>query len=80
MQLLRDPARSRRVAQPRADAVLAEVRRRVEQGHREIVLTGINLGCFRDRDAGYDLPRLVREAGATRASTVSASARSRSTT
>src|SRR6185437_11065340 len=30
-----------------------------------VVLTGINLGCFRDRDAGYDLPRLVREAGAT---------------
>jgi threonylcarbamoyladenosine tRNA methylthiotransferase MtaB len=45
--------------------VLAEIRRRVAQGHREIVLTGINLGCFRDRTAGYDLPRLVREAGAT---------------
>ena len=29
------------------------------------MLTGINLGCFRDRVAGYDLPRLVREAGAT---------------
>ena len=29
------------------------------------MLTGINLGCFRDRGAGYDLPRLVREAGAT---------------
>jgi threonylcarbamoyladenosine tRNA methylthiotransferase MtaB len=27
------------------------------------VLTGINLGCYRDRSAGYDLPRLVREAG-----------------
>jgi threonylcarbamoyladenosine tRNA methylthiotransferase MtaB len=46
-----------------ADAVLAEVRRRVAQGHREIVFTGINLGCYRDREAGYDLPRLVREAG-----------------
>jgi threonylcarbamoyladenosine tRNA methylthiotransferase MtaB len=45
--------------------VLAEVARRVEQGHREVVLTGINLGCYRDRHAGYDLPRLVREAGAT---------------
>ncbi len=44
---------------------LREVRRRVEQGHREVVLTGINLGCFRDRAAGYDLPRLVRDAGAT---------------
>jgi len=47
-----------------ARAVLDEIRRRVAQGHREIVLTGINLGCFRDRDAGYGLPRLVREAGA----------------
>jgi threonylcarbamoyladenosine tRNA methylthiotransferase MtaB len=44
--------------------VLAEIRRRVSQGHREIVLTGVNLGCFRDREAGYTLPRLVREAGA----------------
>ncbi len=48
-----------------AEAVLREVRRRVDQGHREVVLTGINLGCFRDRRAGFDLPRLVREAGAT---------------
>jgi threonylcarbamoyladenosine tRNA methylthiotransferase MtaB len=48
-----------------AEAVLGEIRRRVAQGHREVVLTGINLGCFRDRAAGYDLPRLVREAGAT---------------
>jgi threonylcarbamoyladenosine tRNA methylthiotransferase MtaB len=47
-----------------AGAVLAEIRRRVAQGHREVVLTGINLGCYRDRDAGYGLPRLVREAGA----------------
>ena len=38
-------------------------RRRVAQGHREVVLTGINLGCYRDRDAGYRLARLVREAG-----------------
>jgi threonylcarbamoyladenosine tRNA methylthiotransferase MtaB len=47
-----------------AEAVVREVRRRVEQGHREVVLTGINLGCYRDRAAGYDLPRLVRAAGA----------------
>jgi threonylcarbamoyladenosine tRNA methylthiotransferase MtaB len=40
------------------------MRRRVGQGHREVVLTGINLGCYRDREAGFDLPRLVREAGA----------------
>lgn len=58
--LVRGASRSRS-----ASAVLGEVRRRVEQGHREVVLTGINLGCFRDRDAGFDLPRLVREAGAT---------------
>jgi threonylcarbamoyladenosine tRNA methylthiotransferase MtaB len=47
-----------------AEAVLAEIRRRVGQGHGEVVLTGINLGCYRDRAAGYDLPRLVRAAGA----------------
>jgi threonylcarbamoyladenosine tRNA methylthiotransferase MtaB len=39
------------------------VRRRVEQGHREVVLTGINLGCYRDREARYTLARLVREVG-----------------
>jgi threonylcarbamoyladenosine tRNA methylthiotransferase MtaB len=58
--LVRGASRSRR-----ADAVLNEIARRVEQGHREVVLTGINLGCYRDRAAGYDLPRLVRAAGAT---------------
>jgi threonylcarbamoyladenosine tRNA methylthiotransferase MtaB len=58
--LVRGASRSRR-----AGAVLEEIARRVEQGHREVVLTGINLGCYRDRAAGYDLPRLVRSAGAT---------------
>ncbi len=58
--LVRGGTRSRR-----AEAVLGEIRRRVAQGHREIVLTGINLGCFRDREAGYTLARLVREAGET---------------
>jgi threonylcarbamoyladenosine tRNA methylthiotransferase MtaB len=58
--LVRGGSRSRSAA-----AVLREVRRRVEQGHREVVLTGINLGCFRDRAASFDLPRLVREVGAT---------------
>jgi threonylcarbamoyladenosine tRNA methylthiotransferase MtaB len=57
--LVRGPTRSRR-----AEAVLAEIRRRAAQGHREIVLTGVNLGCFRDREAGYTLARLIREAGA----------------
>jgi threonylcarbamoyladenosine tRNA methylthiotransferase MtaB len=47
-----------------AVAVLAEIRRRVAQGHREVVLSGINLGCFRDRQAGVDLPGLIRAAGA----------------
>jgi threonylcarbamoyladenosine tRNA methylthiotransferase MtaB len=57
---VRGPSRSRRAA-----AVLGEVRKRVEQGHREVVLTGINLGCYRDRESGYGLARLVREVGAT---------------
>src|SRR5215204_4793843 len=48
----------------RASAVLAEIRRRVEQGHREVVLTGINLGCYRDREARSRLAGLVREAAA----------------
>ena len=51
--LVRGPSRSRS-----AESVLGEIRRRVAQGHHEVVLTGINLGCYRD------LPGLVREAGA----------------
>jgi threonylcarbamoyladenosine tRNA methylthiotransferase MtaB len=43
----------------RAQAVLEEVARRVRQGHREVVLTGINLGCFRDREAAMRLPELL---------------------
>jgi threonylcarbamoyladenosine tRNA methylthiotransferase MtaB len=58
--LVRGRSRSRS-----AEAVLDEVRRRVGQGHREVVLTGINLGCFRDRERGYTLARLIREAGET---------------
>jgi threonylcarbamoyladenosine tRNA methylthiotransferase MtaB len=57
--LVRGRSRSRRAA-----AVLGEIRRRVDQGHREVVLTGINLGCYRDREADYTLARLLREAGA----------------
>jgi len=56
--LVRGRSRSRR-----AEAVLAEVAKRVRQGHREVVLTGINLGCYRDREGDYTLARLVREAG-----------------
>ena len=40
--------------------VLADVARRARQGHREVVLTGINLGCFRDRPAGMRLADLLR--------------------
>ncbi|MFN2467519.1 MAG: MiaB/RimO family radical SAM methylthiotransferase [Gaiellaceae bacterium] len=58
--LVRGASRSRPAA-----AVLREVHRRVEQGHREIVLTGVNLGCYRDREEQIDLPRLVRAAGET---------------
>jgi threonylcarbamoyladenosine tRNA methylthiotransferase MtaB len=57
--LVRGGSRSRR-----AGAVLTEIQRRVDQGHREVVLTGINLGCYRDREAGYTLAQLLREAGA----------------
>jgi threonylcarbamoyladenosine tRNA methylthiotransferase MtaB len=56
--LVRGASRSRP-----AEAVLDEVRRRVAQGHREVVLTGINLGCYRDRSAGFTLARLLRAAG-----------------
>jgi threonylcarbamoyladenosine tRNA methylthiotransferase MtaB len=56
--LVRGGTRSRSAA-----AVLAEIGRRVAQGHPEVVLTGVNLGCFRDREAGYTLARLIREAG-----------------
>ena len=57
--LVRGASRSRR-----AEAVLGEIAKRVRQGHHEVVLTGINLGCFRDRDSGFTLARLIREAGA----------------
>ena len=56
--LVRGATRSRS-----ADAVLADVRRRVSQGHCEIVLTGVNLGCFRDREARLSLAGLVRAVG-----------------
>jgi threonylcarbamoyladenosine tRNA methylthiotransferase MtaB len=55
---VRGPSRSRS-----AEAVLREVRKRVAQGHREVVLTGINLGCYRDRENRYALPELVRAVG-----------------
>ena len=51
---VRGPSRSRAAAD-----ILADVARRARQGHREVVLTGINLGCFRDREAGMRLPHLL---------------------
>src|ERR671913_17666 len=57
--LVRGATRSRS-----AEAVLGEIGRRVAQGHPEIVLTGVNLGCFRDRAAGLTLAGLIRAAGA----------------
>jgi threonylcarbamoyladenosine tRNA methylthiotransferase MtaB len=41
-------------------AVLGEARRRVAQGHRELVVTGVNLGLYRDADTGARLPDLLR--------------------
>ncbi|MBI4720509.1 MAG: tRNA (N(6)-L-threonylcarbamoyladenosine(37)-C(2))-methylthiotransferase MtaB [Chitinivibrionia bacterium] len=43
----RGPARSRDF-----DDILRETRALVAEGHREIILTGINLGTYRDRDKG----------------------------
>ena len=63
-----------------ASAVLREVRRRVEQGHREVVLTGINLGCFRDREAGYGLRGSSARQGRRLACSGCGFRRSRSTT
>jgi threonylcarbamoyladenosine tRNA methylthiotransferase MtaB len=51
---VRGASRSRSAA-----AVLAEASRRAAQGHRELVLTGVNLGCFRDREHGVDLAALL---------------------
>jgi threonylcarbamoyladenosine tRNA methylthiotransferase MtaB len=51
---VRGASRSRTAA-----AVLHEIGRRAGQGHREVVLTGINLGCFRDREAGMRLADLL---------------------
>ena len=82
VQLLR---RSRSCAAPRAAAAprpcSPRSRRRVAQGHREVVLTGINLGCFRDREAGYDAAAARARGGRdARPRPAAALARSRSTT
>ena len=51
---VRGPARSRP-----ASAVLAEVRRRVERGQPEMVMTGISVGDYRDPGEGLELGDLM---------------------
>jgi threonylcarbamoyladenosine tRNA methylthiotransferase MtaB len=43
------------------EAVLADVRARVADGQREVVLSGVNLGLYRDPDRRRRLPELVRQ-------------------
>jgi threonylcarbamoyladenosine tRNA methylthiotransferase MtaB len=40
-------------------AVLDEARRRLAQGHRELVVTGVNLGLYRDPEARAKLPDVL---------------------
>jgi threonylcarbamoyladenosine tRNA methylthiotransferase MtaB len=42
-----------------ASAVLSEVRRRVEQGQPEMVMTGISVGDYRDPEQGLELGELM---------------------
>lgn len=51
---VRGPSRSRPVGE-----VIAEAERRVRQGHVEVVVTGVNVGLYRDRAAGLDLTGLL---------------------
>jgi threonylcarbamoyladenosine tRNA methylthiotransferase MtaB len=44
-----------------ASAVLAEARRRVEQGQPEMVMTGISVGDYRDAEHGLELGELMVE-------------------
>jgi threonylcarbamoyladenosine tRNA methylthiotransferase MtaB len=55
----RGPAESRPPA-----AVLRDARRRIAEGHPELVLTGINIGTYDDRASGARLPDLIRVVGA----------------
>lgn len=55
---------TRGAAESRArDAILRDARRRLADGHPELVLTGINIGTWRDPAGGGDLADLVREIG-----------------
>jgi len=51
-------ARGRSRSRP-ADEIVAEIRRWVDEGGQEVVLTGVHLGAY-GRDGGPDLGRLVR--------------------
>lgn len=51
---VRGSSRSRDV-----DAILAEVARRVERGQREVVLTGVNIGLYRDEHSRISLAKLL---------------------
>lgn len=56
--------RTRGVAESRdLDVILRDARRRIAEGHPELVLTGINIGTWRGDD-GTDLADLVRHIGA----------------
>ncbi len=52
--IVRGAPRSRSV-----DVILEEVARRVDKGRCEIVLTGVNIGLYRDADARIGLDRLL---------------------
>lgn len=54
--IVRGAPRSRDVG-----TILAEVARRVAQGQREVVLTGVNIGLYRDQDRRVGLDRLLLE-------------------
>ncbi len=45
------------------DEVVAEAERRIAAGHRELVVTGVNVGLYRDRTAGVRLPGLLERLG-----------------
>ncbi len=55
---------TRGVAESRPrEAILRDARRRVDEGHPELVLTGINIGTWRDRGGAEGLAELIRAIG-----------------
>lgn len=47
-----------------ASVVIRDAMRRIAEGHPELVLTGINIGTYRDPECGGALPDLIRRIGA----------------